>query len=169
MSTELKILASDFQLRYISLVKHHDLQEALQRSTKSFQELFRQITTDKTEYAYAEGKWTLKQMLQHLVDAERVFALRAVWFARQDPSPLPGFDEHLWGMNANVSSRSWDGLFDEFVTLRQATEMMFASFGEKELNSTGIANNQPITVAAIGYIAAGHLMHHLSIVKERYL
>jgi hypothetical protein len=168
MRQNINIVASDFHQRYINLVKHEDICDSIKTSALAFEQLLQQIQPVKRDFAYAEGKWTLKQMLQHLVDAERVFALRAVWFARKDPSPLPGFDENLWGANAVVTGRSWESLVEEFTLLRKATILLFESFADNELNTTGVANNHPITVAAVGYISAGHLQHHMGIIRERY-
>jgi hypothetical protein len=107
--------------------------------------------------------------VQHIIDAERVFTYRALWFARKELTPLPGFDENTWASKAHGSSREWEDLVEEFRSLRKATRILFASFTDEEMNYAGTANNNAITVAAIGYLCAGHAQHHVNIINERYL
>lgn len=155
--------------RYISLVQKDPLPDALRKNTKAFRKLLKQIPAKKADYAYAPGKWTIKQLLQHIIDAERVFAYRALWFARKDGQPLPGFDENSWAAAADTSAREWDDMLREFKSVRKATELLFGSFGPDQLKTTGNSNNADIHVAALGYMCAGHVAHHINILKERYL
>lgn len=163
------MVAPDYAHRYINLVAHEDVTKALKQNAKAFLKLLKKIPGKKRNYAYAEGKWTLKELLQHVIDAERVFTLRALWFARKDASPLPGFDENIWAANVNPSLRDWDDMTVEFKNLRKATESLFKSFNKEEMQATGLANNNPISVTAIGYMCSGHVAHHINIIKERYL
>jgi hypothetical protein len=108
-------------------------------------------------------------MLQHLIDAERIFAYRALRFARKDATPLPGFDENEYADNSKASKRDWDELLEEFKSLRRSTEIMFGSFDKNQLDAPGIASGKPVYVLGIGFILVGHINHHLKVLKERYL
>jgi hypothetical protein len=121
------------------------------------------------DYAYATDKWTIKEVVQHIIDAERVFAFRALWFARKDVSPLPGFEENTWADTLQGSTREWEDLLKEFKTVRKATMSLFASFTDEELAYIGTANNNSTSVAAIGFLCAGHIKHHIDIIEEKYL
>ncbi|MEO5996518.1 MAG: DinB family protein [Chitinophagaceae bacterium] len=169
MATTYNIVASDFIRRYINLVKETDINEALSKNGKTFRKLLNGIPAYKFDYSYATDKWTLKEVLQHVIDAERVFSFRAIWFARKDPSPLPGFEENDWAAVSHGSTRNWEDMIDEFRSLRKATKFLFASFTDEELNYTGTANNNQLSVAAIGFLCAGHIQHHMNIINERYL
>jgi hypothetical protein len=159
----------DFYTTYINAINENDLQEALQTNTRRIRKLLKQIPHKKINYAYAEGKWTIKELLQHIIDAERVFVYRALTFARQDPAQLPGFDENNWAITAKAPKRKWPELIDEFKTLRASTELFFASLDDNQLQHTGTANKNVISVAALGFVCAGHVAHHIRIIKERYL
>lgn len=164
-----EVISPEFYHRYINTVKEDDVLEGIQVNTKAFRKFLKSIPKKKIDFAYAEGKWTIKEVLQHIIDAERVFALRALWFARKDNNGQPGFDENVWAGNAKVSNRKWSDMVDEFKALRKSTEAMFAAFNEEELKSVGQANNNPVSTGAFGYIIAGHVNHHMNVVKERYL
>jgi uncharacterized damage-inducible protein DinB len=159
----------DFYTTYINAINENDLQEALQANTRRFRKLLKNIPHKKINYAYAEGKWTIKELLQHIIDAERVFIYRALTFARQDPAQLPGFDENNWAITAKAPKRKWAELIDEFKALRASTELFFASLDDNQLQHTGTANNNVISVAALGFVCAGHAAHHIRIIRERYL
>ncbi len=154
---------------YINKVKEDDLMPALKSSTKTLFELLTTIPVDKHDYRYADGKWTIKEVVQHMLDGERVFTYRALRFARKDDTPLPGFDENLFAQTAKAHKRSWNDIVEEFAALRRASEAMFASFDNEQLESSGIASESPIYVLGIGYVVAGHVNHHCGIIKERYL
>lgn len=155
--------------RYLNAITENDLDEALRKNTRRFRKLLKDIPKKKINYAYAEGKWTLKELLQHIVDAERVFVFRALHFARKDTAPLPGFDENVWAITAKAPKRSWADLVDEFTALRVSTEFFFASLDEEQLLATGSANNNVAMVAGLGFVCAGHVAHHMNIIRERYL
>lgn len=167
--TETPLIFPAYAQRYISLVQKDPLPDALRKNTKSFRKLLKRIPVKKTGYAYAPDKWTIKQLLQHIIDAERVFAYRALWFARKDGQPLPGFEENSWATAADVSAREWDDMVSEYRSVRKATEFLFHSFGPGELKAIGNSNNSEVSVAALGYMCAGHVAHHMNIIKERYL
>ena len=138
----------------------------LKDSTYQF---FTGIPAEKAEYAYAEGKWTIKQLLGHLIDAERVFAYRVLCFSRKEAKELPGFDENDFVNNANFNSRTINDLAEEFKSVRQSNLYMLSALTEEQANLTGVANGSPVSVRALAYIMAGHELHHLQIIKERYL
>ncbi len=163
------VVVPESSARYVDTVNEDDLLQALWKNTKQFRKLLRQIPKKKINYAYAEGKWTLKEMLQHIVDAERVFVYRALSFARKDPSPLPGFDENTWAITAKAPKRKWNDLVDEFIAMRTANQFFFESLDEDQLLTTGTANNSISNVVGLGFVTVGHLNHHMRIIRERYL
>lgn len=169
MLTRKDVLAAEFYQGYIQTAGEENVLKAIKKSTKQFEKFLRTIPKKKIDFAYAEGKWTIRELLQHIIDAERVFAYRALRIARKDQTPLPGFDENQWAMHAQAATREWRDLADEFRSLRASTEKLFTSFHEDQLLATGTASNNPINTLALGFILAGHLKHHLQIIKERYL
>lgn len=164
-----EVISPEFFHRYINTVKEDDVLKGIQTNTKAFRKFLKSIPKKKLDYAYAEGKWTIREVLQHIIDAERVFVLRALWFARKDANGQPGFDENVWAANAKVSGRKWSDMLDEFKALRKSTEAMFASFSEDELRAVGRSNNNEMSTGACGYVIAGHVNHHINVLKERYL
>jgi uncharacterized damage-inducible protein DinB len=169
MPTKQDALAADFYQNYIKLSPDDNVVEALQRNTKNFRRLLKKIPKKKIDKAYAEGKWTIKELVQHIIDGERVFAYRALTFARKDATSLPSFDENSWAANSAAAQREWKDLVAEFKALRASTERMFAAFDDTQLRSIGTASNKEINVLALGYILSGHVEHHINIIKERYL
>ena len=159
----------EFYHGYISKVKEDNLMAGLKSSTKDLFDLLKSIPADKHDYRYADDKWTIKEVVQHMLDGERVFTYRALRFARKDDTPLPGFDENLFAQTAKADKRSWNDLVEEFAALRKASEAMFGSFDNEQLESSGIASESSTYVLGIGYIVAGHVNHHCGIIKERYL
>ncbi len=158
----------EFYHRYVNLVAEENVREAFSNHTMIFLEFLSSIPEVKFDYRYAPGKWSVREVLQHIVDAERVFSYRALVFARKDTTSLPGFDENEYADNSFASSRDWNDLVEEFTHLRRASEKMFASFNEEQLNATGTANNNVISVKAIGYVVLGHAMHHMNVIREKY-
>jgi hypothetical protein len=130
---------------------------------------FQNIPENKIDHAYAEGKWTIREMFQHIIDAERIFSYRALRFARKDPTPLTGFDENLFAVNAKADKRDWNDLLEEFKIVRKATEWLYSSFDEEQLDASGTSNGSSIYVLAFGYISVGHAIHHMNVIKQRYL
>lgn len=158
-----------FYHRYINHVEENDVMPALEKQTSGFLQFLAGIPSDKRSYRYGPDKWTIQEVLQHIIDAERIFAYRALCFARKDETSLPSFDENDYADNSKASKRSWDDMVDEFKTVRHANEILFRSFDNEQLETTGIANNNPVYVMAIGFIMAGHVRHHWKILEERYL
>jgi len=169
MATRKDVIAAEYFQRYISLIKEDNVVKALKKNTKQFRKMLDSIPKRKIDYAYADGKWTIKQLLQHVIDAERVFAYRALTFSRKDATPLPGFDENQWADHAEAGRRRWTDLINEFKAVRKSTELLFESLTDDQLLTAGTAGNHPGNALAFGFICAGHALHHLRIVKERYL
>ena len=142
---------------------------AFKNQTPVLTKFFESIPKEKQNYAYAEGKWTIKEVLQHLIDGERIFCYRALRFARKDATPLPGFDENLFAETAKADKRNWDDLIEEFKAVRRSSELLFGSFDEEQLDASGISNNHSNYVLGFGYITVGHTLHHMKVIKERYL
>lgn len=154
---------------YINRIKEDDLLHAFRLQEPVIENLLASIPAEKYDFRYAPGKWTVKEVIQHMIDAERIFCYRALCFARKDTTPLPGFDENEYAITSMADTRNWDDLRLEFLALRKASEWLFRSFNENQLMSSGISNNSSIYVLGIGYIIVGHVAHHIQIIKERYL
>lgn len=155
--------------KYINQVTEDDLSIAFKTQLPKLERLLRSISEEKADHAYAPGKWTLKELLQHIIDAERIFSYRALCFARNDTNSLPSFDENLFAKNSNANTRSWKSLSNEFINVRRSTEDLFNSFSDDMLNQKGVANNNVTSVLSIGFIILGHVTHHIKIMEERYL
>ncbi|HEY6503077.1 MAG TPA: DinB family protein [Chitinophagaceae bacterium] len=158
-----------FYHNYISHVPQNDLAEAFKIQTPAFIQFIDSIPPDKYDYRYADGKWTVKEVLQHIIDGERIFSYRALCFARGDKTPLPGFDENLYADNSKAAARDWKSMSEEFKVVRKASEYLFNSFDDDQLDATGTSNNNPVYVLGIGFIVVGHSLHHMNIIRERYL
>lgn len=154
---------------YISLVKEDDLVTAFKNQQQLVAGYFDAIPEEKTNTGYAPGKWSLKELLQHIIDTERIFNYRALCFARKETASLPGFDENTYADNSNARDRSWKNLCDEFKAVRSSTEILYESFSAEVLNNSGLANNKTMTVLAMGFTSIGHVIHHKNIIEERYL
>ncbi len=154
---------------YVDLVKSSSLNKALKTSMKKFYKTAKKIREKHANYRYADDKWTIVQLLQHIIDAERVFVYRALTFSRNDQTELPGFDENAWADSTVHSTRSIKDLLKELVMVRQSTIAFFDSLTDEELARSGKANGNPMNVIGLGYVAAGHLVHHLNILNNRYL
>lgn len=156
-----------FYGKYIALVNDDPILETLEKLKTSTYDFFCSLTDEQANYAYAPGKWTIKEVAGHLTDAERTFAYRAFAFSRGQ-GELPGFDENIYVEKATFSDRTLKDLADEFRTVREANLYMLRALTEDQLNIVGIANGGNIKVNSILYIMAGHELHHLQILKERY-
>lgn len=155
---------------YINQVSdEYTLVEELEISVHRLVKFVREIPMDKFDYRYAEGKWTIKDILQHLIDAERVFAYRALCFARNDKTELPGFEEDDYVLEANANRRSIQDLLTELLIVRQSTLALFKTFSNEQLLRIGIASNNPMSVRALGFVIIGHQNHHQKVFEERYL
>jgi hypothetical protein len=153
---------------YVNEVPEGDLLAHLERQGRETAALLRRITEPKSQHRYAPGKWTIRDVVGHMIDAERVFTYRAMSFARGETSALPSFDENAWAMTSNAGERPLKDLVDELAVVRSATLALFRGFSDKEFARSGIASNNHITVRALAYIVAGHERHHVTILRERY-
>lgn len=158
-----------FYHKYVQQVQEGSLREVLARHADSLPRVLGGLPEERWSHSYAPGKWSIKEVVQHIIDTERIFCYRALAFARGEQAALPGFDENAYAAAADANRRTGDDLLAEFAAVQQATQLMFASFSSEQLASVGTANGNPMYVAGIGYIIAGHCMHHLHILTERYL
>lgn len=156
--------------RYISLVTEGDeIAGLLDAQSVETERLLRDISEEQAASRYAEGKWSIKQLVGHVVDAERVFAYRALAIGRGETRPLPSFDEQAWGDTARADARPFADLVEELATVRRSTVMMMRAFDEEAWQRRGVANDQPVTPRALAYIMLGHERHHMRVLRERYL
>jgi uncharacterized damage-inducible protein DinB len=158
-----------FYRRYVDHVKDFDMVHILGYSNTQMLTLARSIPEEKGEYRYAPEKWSIKELLCHMMDAERIFAYRALRFARNDSTPLEGFEENDYAPEANAHARSIHQLADEMEHLRKSTIDLFMSFTPAMLSRKGSANNTEISVLNLGYVIPGHETHHRLVLQERYL
>ena len=155
--------------KYISLVQGHEVIEILdQQLTESLAMLCR-ISEAKSLHRYEPGKWSIKEVLGHLIDSERIFTYRAMRFARNDHTPLPGFDQDPYVSAGAFDQRPWSELVAEFEHVRRSTILFFRGLPPEAARRAGVANNAPITVRALAYVIAGHELHHTAILREKYL
>ncbi len=159
----------EYYHRYINLVIDDDLSTAFEKYQKELLSFLKDIPKKRWNYRYAEGKWSIKEVLQHIIDAERVFAYRALCFARKDQTPLPSFDENLFAANSKADERSKKNLIKELKALQESSAQLFLSFDEEQLDQSGIASGKSTYVKGIAYILLGHAVHHKKILEEKYL
>lgn len=155
--------------KYIQLVSNGSLLEQYKTVFEETKKMILSLPEEKLNYRYAEGKWSIKEVMMHLADGERVFAYRALRFARKDPTPLAGFDENIYVPESKAAGRKIEDIMREFTAVRSSSIELFSSFDDEILKRKGPANNKEISVRALAYIILGHEMHHVSVVKERYL
>jgi DinB family protein len=153
---------------YVSLVPEEDVFAALDPQVALIEGLPARVGAARETFAYAPGKWSVREMLGHITDAERVFAYRALTFSRFDSASLPGFDETTWTPQGHFAGTPLRELSDEFVALRRANLQMLRRLDEPQWRAGGLGSNQPITVRALAFVMAGHVRHHLAILRDRY-
>ncbi len=154
--------------RYIDLVPEEDILEAMEKQSAQTQKLFAGIDESRGDYRYAPEKWSVKEVVGHIEDAERVFAYRALTFARGGTTPLPGFDEKEWMVTAPFASSTLKHRAESLALVRRTTLELFRDFADEAWDRGGISNDHGITVRAIAYIIVGHERHHLKVLRERY-
>ncbi len=154
--------------QYIKQAPGDDPVAALRLLRNSTEEVLSRLDEKKAAHRYAPGKWTVKEVIGHITDAERVFAFRALWFARQKDGALPGFDENQWMPASGFAAQPLARVVDAWRAQRLATITLFESLPEGAWQARGTANNKPVSVRALAWIAAGHEVHHLAVLKERY-
>lgn len=153
---------------YLKLVNEADPLEALNNQQPIIDEYFDAIPEAKADFRYAAGKWSLKEMVQHLIDTERIMAYRALAFARGEKINLPGFDENEYAGNSFAANREWKELLAELKTVRLATLQLYRSFHPSVINNMGSANGREITPGILALVMVGHIYHHRNIIEERY-
>ena len=146
-----------------------ELIEELKRGKSAFLSLFEEIPEEKLNYAYAEGKWSLAEVLIHMIDTERIFQYRALCIARNDKTLLPGFDQDAYVPYSNAANRSINSLIAEYTAVRDSTISLFNSFDDEAIKRVGTASGSKMSVRALGFIISGHQAHHVQILRERYL
>jgi hypothetical protein len=159
---------AEYYDKYISRVPGDDIIGVLNNYPVSI-DFLRAIKPDKEDFAYADGKWTVKQVIGHIIDTERIMAYRALRISRNDKQSLPGFNQEEFIKYGNAQRRKLDNLVDEFEAVRKSNLILFKSFTEEEFQRRGTASGYEVSVNALLYIIAGHELHHLNILKERYL
>jgi uncharacterized damage-inducible protein DinB len=157
----------EYYAKYIRLVGD-DALAALRAQSASTPRLLSGLSEAQAMHRYAPGKWSVKEVVGHITDGERVFSYRALWIARKDPSPMPGFDENAWVPAANFDRRSMHDLVASYEAVRAATVALLSSFDDETLTRRGTANNQEVSVRALAHIMAGHELHHVALLRERY-
>lgn len=161
--------AAPYYFKYIDRIPSDDVVGVLASQLDETLALLRGIGEEKSLHRYAPDKWSLRQVLSHVNDTERVFLFRALWFARGFDSPLPGFDENVSASASGADEVSWARHVEEFHAIRLATLSFFRNLPAEAWMRRGIASDNPFTVRALAYITAGHVAHHVAILQERYL
>ena len=156
-----------FFATYIDKVPPGDILQQMVDQIEDVKQTFGVLTSAQAEYRYAPGKWSIKDILGHLVDSERVFAYRALRFARGDQTDLPGFDQDPYVANGGFQTRSVNSMLDELIPQRQSNLVLFQSMSEDMLTRSGTADGKPITVRSIPCILVGHIIHHLQVIEAR--
>jgi len=153
---------------YVSLVPETDVLGALDEQVAIVRRVAGSVARDKETFAYAPGKWTIRQVAGHIGDGERVFGFRAYAFSRLDPSPLAGFDDHAYVERSRCGDVPLSELVEDFAAVRTANLRMFKALRPEQWAASGVANGTTITVRALAYVMVGHVRHHLAILRERY-
>jgi len=160
--------AAPYYFKYIDLITSDDIVPAIQSQMGETVRFLEGVSEEKSLETYAPGKWTIREVLNHVNDGERLFLSRAFWFARGFQDPLPSFDQDLAVQVAQANQTSWSQLVEEFKTVRSATISFFNNLPVEAWSRTGVASDNPVSVRALAYIIAGHLAHHTNVLKEKY-
>ena len=160
---------ADYYQPYIDIIMGEDIFRILIEQNLESQNILNSFSESRGDYSYAKGKWTVKEVVGHLVDVERIFAYRALAIARGENNPLPGMDQDIYVKNGNFNKRKLFDLNYEYRLLRESNILLFGSFDKSVLQNRGIASGYEVTVLALMYMTAGHGKHHLNILSERYM
>lgn len=155
--------------RYIEKVAGEDVIAALKNQLRETIAFLNCITNEEASSRYAPGKWSVREVLGHIIDTERIFAYRALRIGRGDATPLPGYEQDDYIKGANFDKVRWSALIEEFELVRRANILMFSGFTDDAWMRSGIANNAPVTARALAWIIAGHELHHRGVIEEKYL
>ena len=161
--------AAPYYFNYIDRITSTDITGVLESQLDETTAFLRSISEDKSLYRYAPGKWSIRQAWSHVNDAERIFVSRALWFARGFDSPLPSFDQDIAVGTAQADTIAWVRHINEFHHIRLATVAFFLNLPAEAWKHSGTASGNPFTVRALAYIVAGHTVHHMTVLRERYL
>ena len=159
----------EYYQRYISQVTDENVKDALAKQPAELKALFASVPEDRGIFAYDEGKWTLKEVLSHLIDGERIFAYRMLRISRGDETPIEGFEQDGYIENSNANNRAFSELLDEFELQRRSNMLLINNLSDEASKRLGMASGFPVSVRALVYISAGHVRHHVGILNERYL
>lgn len=154
---------------YIATLGDIDLMEMLKKQLKNFPSFISSIPEDKFNYSYGDGKWSVAEVLVHILDTERVFQYRALRFARNDETPLPGFDQDMFVAESKAENWSREEVLENYKIIRKSTIALFEKFSNEDLKKVGLVSDSPMSVAALGFICCGHQRHHRNILRARYL
>jgi len=154
---------------YISLVDGNDVLSVLEAQPAELRALISNVPEEKGTFAYAEGKWTIKELISHLIDGERIFAYRVLRVSRGDKTPIEGFEQDDYIKNSNANIRTFADLLEEFDLQRRSNMILFNNLSDEASQRLGIANEKSISTRALIYTMAGHVRHHINVLKERYL
>jgi hypothetical protein len=157
-----------FYANYVALVPDGNIVDVLRQGGEELASTLATIPEEKGGYRYADGKWTIRTMIGHVIDAERIFSYRALRLARGDATPLPGFEENDYARSAGSDARTVADLAAELLVVRESTVRLYDSFAEDAWVRRGVVNNAEVSVRALAYITAGHAKHHLKVLRERY-
>jgi hypothetical protein len=169
MSRPEKTEYAQYYDRYISLVEETNIVEVLEKQYQELADFLKNITEEKSHYAYGADKWTIKEVVGHLTDGERIFAYRALRISRADQTPIEGFEQDGYIENSNFNNTKFSDLTDELLLSRKSNLIFFKNLTGEAWLRTGTASDNPVSVRALAYIMAGHIRHHLKILNERYL
>ena len=158
-----------YYFTYINQVAGDDPIAAIENQLAESQALFAKVSEEKSLHCYAPDKWSIRQVLNHVTDTDRAFAFRALWFARGFDAPLPSYDQNIAATGADADRISWAAHVEEFRVVRLSTISLFKNMPSQAWTRSGIASGNPFTVRALAYIIPGHLAHHITLLRERYL
>lgn len=161
--------AAPYYFTYIDKVPSGDIRTILETQRIETIAALSAISEDRSRHRYAPGKWSIRELVHHVNDSERVFAFRALWFARELGAELPSFDQDIGVAAGGADQRSWQSIVLEFAAVRTASVTLFNTLPDEAWHRRGVASGNPVTVRALAYIVAGHTAHHLQILRERYV
>ncbi len=154
---------------FVDMIVEENVVKALQNGAEAFAQVFQNCPEALHDYAYEKGKWTVKEVAQHVIDTERIFTYRALCFARGEKRSLEGFDQLSYAQHVNCKKRSMQQIISEFSDVRSSTISLYESFNSEDLKVRGNANGLDIDVNALGFITVGHALHHAKVIRERYI
>ena len=169
MATPERTEAAPYYFTYIDRVAAGDIRRIIRDQEAKVVALAESISEEQSRHRYGPDKWSIREVLAHLNDCERLFVFRAFWFARGFESPLPSFDQHIAMAASGADARSWRSHLDEFRQIRASTVAFFDGLPDTAWDRRGIASDNPFTVRALAYMVAGHVIHHVEILRQKYL